>query len=86
MQRLSKITTVLLFVISASALAVPNSDIETLPSGVRVEHLVLGAGATPGPTSMVTVHYRGTLLNGTEFDSSFKRNQPATFGLNQVIT
>ena len=85
MQRLSKIISALLFVISASALAVPNSDIETLPSGVRVEHVVLGTGATPGPNSMVTVHYRGTLLNGTEFDSSFKRNQPATFGLHQVI-
>ncbi|WP_265943336.1 FKBP-type peptidyl-prolyl cis-trans isomerase [Dechloromonas sp. A34] len=69
--------------ISATAQAAPN--VETLPSGVRVEHVTPGTGASPSATSNVTVHYRGTLLNGTEFDSSFKRNQPATFGLNQVI-
>jgi FKBP-type peptidyl-prolyl cis-trans isomerase FkpA len=85
MQRLSKIVTAFLLVTCASAQAVTPSNIETLPSGVRVEHVVVGTGAIPGPTSMVTVHYRGTLLNGTEFDSSFKRNQPATFGLHQVI-
>lgn len=69
--------------VSATAQAAPN--VETLPSGVRIEHVTPGTGASPSPTSNVTVHYRGTLLNGTEFDSSFKRNQPATFGLNQVI-
>lgn len=68
---------------SVSAFAAPT--VETLPSGVQVEHLKVGTGATPGPTSMVTVHYRGTLRDGTEFDSSFKRNQPASFGLHQVI-
>lgn len=68
---------------SATAQAAPN--VETLPSGVRVEHVTPGTGASPSATSNVTVHYRGTLLNGTEFDSSYKRNQPATFGLNQVI-
>lgn len=69
--------------VAATAQAAPN--VETLPSGVRVEHVTLGTGASPSATSNVTVHYRGTLLNGPEFDSSFKRNQPATFGLNQVI-
>ncbi|HXE39504.1 MAG TPA: FKBP-type peptidyl-prolyl cis-trans isomerase [Azonexus sp.] len=69
--------------VSATAHAAPN--VETLPSGVRIEHVTLGNGASPSATSNVTVHYRGTLVNGTEFDSSFKRNQPATFGLNQVI-
>ena len=69
--------------VSATAQAAPN--VETLPSGVRIEHVTPGTGASPSATSNVTVHYRGTLLNGTEFDSSFKRNQPATFGLNQVI-
>jgi FKBP-type peptidyl-prolyl cis-trans isomerase FkpA len=69
--------------VSATAHAAPN--VETLPSGVRIEHVKPGTGASPSATSSVTVHYRGTLLNGTEFDSSFKRNQPATFGLNQVI-
>jgi len=85
MQHLSKVFAAVLFGIGASGQAATNSNVETLPSGVRVEHIVAGTGATPGPNSMVTVHYRGTLLNGTEFDSSFKRNQPATFGLHQVI-
>ncbi|WP_119155284.1 FKBP-type peptidyl-prolyl cis-trans isomerase [Caldimonas tepidiphila] len=58
---------------------------ETLPSGVVVEHLKTGQGASPSATDVVRVHYRGTLENGTEFDSSFKRNEPATFPLNRVI-
>ena len=44
-----------------------------------------GSGAKPAATDEVTVHYRGTLLNGTEFDSSYSRGQPASFALNQVI-
>lgn len=66
---------------SAAAAAAP----ETLPSGVVVEHLKQGEGASPSATDVVKVHYRGTLENGTEFDSSFKRNEPATFPLNRVI-
>lgn len=78
------------FVLSAAALAFVTAShaeptVETLPSGVKIEHTKLGNGAAPSATSQVTVHYRGTFLNGTEFDSSFKRNQPTTFGLNQVI-
>ncbi|MDY0037616.1 MAG: FKBP-type peptidyl-prolyl cis-trans isomerase [Zoogloea oleivorans] len=61
------------------------STTETLPSGVKVEHVKAGDGATPKATSVVTVHYSGTLLNGFEFDSSIKRGQPTSFGLNQVI-
>ena len=61
------------------------STTETLPSGVKVEHVKVGDGATPKATSVVTVHYSGTLLNGFEFDSSIKRGQPTSFGLNQVI-
>jgi len=72
-----------LFIVSSAAQAAPTT--ETLPSGVKVEHVKLGEGATPTATSQVTVHYRGTLTNGVEFDSSFKRGQPASFGLNQVI-
>lgn len=72
-----------ILVFSVSAGAAPT--VETLPSGVRVEHVTIGNGASPSATSNVTVHYRGTLLDGTEFDSSLKRNQPATFGLHQVI-
>lgn len=55
------------------------------PSGLQYSVITEGEGAKPAATDEVTVHYRGTLLNGTEFDSSYSRNQPATFGLNQVI-
>ena len=54
-------------------------------SGLQYEVLTAGDGAKPAATDTVTVHYRGTLLDGTEFDSSYSRNQEATFGLNQVI-
>lgn len=47
--------------------------------------LAEGDGASPSPTSVVSVHYRGTLSDGREFDSSYKRGQPASFELNQVI-
>ena len=58
---------------------------ETLPSGVKVTHTVDGTGANPKASDAVKVHYRGTLANGTEFDSSYKRGQPATFPLNRVV-
>lgn len=58
---------------------------ETLPSGVVVGQVVQGSGEAPTSTSTVKVHYRGTLANGTEFDSSYKRGEPITFKLNQVI-
>ena len=58
---------------------------QTLPSGVKVEHTTEGTGASPKATDSVQVHYRGTLADGKEFDSSFKRNAPATFPLNRVI-
>jgi FKBP-type peptidyl-prolyl cis-trans isomerase FklB len=57
-----------------------------LPSGLQYEVLQQGTGAMPGPTSRVTVHYEGKLTNGQVFDSSYKRGQPATFGVNQVIS
>jgi FKBP-type peptidyl-prolyl cis-trans isomerase len=44
-----------------------------------------GSGARPGPTDVVTVHYAGTLADGTEFDSSIKRGEPTSFPLNRVI-
>jgi FKBP-type peptidyl-prolyl cis-trans isomerase FklB len=57
----------------------------TLPSGLQYKVLKEGEGEPPGPAARVTVQYRGTLLDGTEFDSSYKRNQPATFKVNGVI-
>ena len=58
---------------------------ETLPSGVKVTHTVDGTGATPKASDTVKVHYKGTLADGKEFDSSFKRNAPATFPLSRVV-
>ena len=57
----------------------------TLPDGLQYKILKEGTGPKPAATDSVTVNYRGTLINGTEFDSSYKRNEPATFGVNQVI-
>jgi FKBP-type peptidyl-prolyl cis-trans isomerase FklB len=57
----------------------------TLPSGLQYKILTAGTGPKPTPTDSVVCNYRGTLINGTEFDSSLKRGQPATFGVTQVI-
>lgn len=57
----------------------------TLPSGLQYRIITNGTGPKPKATDTVTVHYRGTLIDGTEFDSSIKRGQPARFALNAVI-
>ena len=59
--------------------------VKTLPSGLQYKVLSEGAGKTPTKSDTVTVHYRGTLINGTEFDSSIARGQPATFKVDGVI-
>lgn len=59
--------------------------VTTLPSGVQYEILVEGDGAIPKATDRVTTHYHGTLLDGTVFDSSVERGQPATFQVRGVI-
>ncbi len=56
-----------------------------LPSGLQYKILSEGKGKSPGPADSVTVHYRGTLIDGTEFDSSYSRGKPATFQVNRVI-
>ena len=58
---------------------------ETLPTGVKVVHSVDGTGAQPKASDTVRVHYRGTLADGKEFDSSYKRGMPATFPLSRVV-
>jgi FKBP-type peptidyl-prolyl cis-trans isomerase FklB len=56
-----------------------------LPSGLQYKILTAGTGPKPSATDSVVCNYRGTLVNGTEFDSSYKHGQPATFGVGQVI-
>jgi len=59
--------------------------VQTLPSGLQYKVLKAGAGKKPTATDTVTVHYRGTLIDGKEFDSSYRRGKPATFPVNGVI-
>jgi FKBP-type peptidyl-prolyl cis-trans isomerase FklB len=59
--------------------------VKTLPSGLQYTVIKEGTGKQPSATDTVTVHYKGTLINGTEFDSSYKRGKPASFPLNGVI-
>lgn len=59
--------------------------VKTLPSGLQYKVITPGKGKKPQLTDMVTTNYRGTLIDGTEFDSSYKRGKPATFAVNQVI-
>ena len=59
--------------------------VKTTESGLQYKVLTEGSGKKPAASDSVRVHYRGTLLDGTEFDSSYKRGQPATFGVTQVI-
>ena len=76
------LTTVLLaMVVATSAQAAP----VTTPSGLVYESLKEGSGASPAPTAKVKVHYRGTLPNGKEFDSSYSRGAPSEFPLDRVI-
>lgn len=61
------------------------AGVKTTPSGLQYKSLKEGSGPQPQASDTVTVNYRGTLLDGTEFDSSYKRGEPATFPLNGVI-
>jgi FKBP-type peptidyl-prolyl cis-trans isomerase FklB len=59
--------------------------VKTTASGLQYKIVTVGTGKTPAPDDTVTVHYKGTLVDGTEFDSSYKRGEPATFPVNGVI-
>ncbi|MDO9481725.1 MAG: FKBP-type peptidyl-prolyl cis-trans isomerase [Hydrogenophaga sp.] len=77
-----------LFILTAAALLCTSAlaeEAKTLPSGVKVLITAAGTGAMPKASDTVQVHYRGTLANGTEFDSSIKRGKPASFPLSRVV-
>jgi FKBP-type peptidyl-prolyl cis-trans isomerase FkpA len=82
MRLLFRLIVLAAFSVSASALA---DKPEKLPSGVVVTHIKAGSGATPTARDTVRVHYRGTLPDGSEFDSSYKRKEPISFPLRGVI-
>jgi FKBP-type peptidyl-prolyl cis-trans isomerase FkpA len=81
MKKVSLLLSMVLLASSAYAAAAT----ETLPSGVTVTELKAGTGAQPTAADTVTVNYRGTLADGTEFDSSYKRGTPASFPLGRVV-
>lgn len=62
-----------------------NTGVKVLPDGLQYQVITTGSGQVPTPADTVTVHYQGTLLDGTEFDSSYKRGQPAQFPVTGVI-
>jgi len=71
---------------AATPASVPSGEMKTTASGLKYQVLKQGAGTvSPKATDTVKVHYHGTLLNGTVFDSSVQRGEPISFGLNQVI-
>jgi len=70
---------------AAAAPAAGGGGVVTTQSGLQYEILASGSGKSPSASDSVTVHYRGTLTDGTEFDSSHKRGQPAVFPVNRVI-
>lgn len=74
----------LLIAATSQATAAEPKEFKTA-SGIVITTLKDGTGASPKSTDTVKVHYRGTLTDGKEFDSSYKRGQPASFPLNQVI-
>ena len=59
--------------------------VTVLPSGLQYEVIAAGSGKKPSATDRVQCHYEGTLIDGTIFDSSIKRGEPAVFGVNQII-
>jgi len=75
----------LLAAATVASTAFAANTIETLPSGVKVEHLQEGTGPQPNASDVVRVNYRGTLTDGSEFDSSDKHGGPASFPLDRVI-
>jgi len=84
MQKISVASAALLLALSFQATAAEPKE-EMTASGIGITMLKEGNGASPKASDTVKVHYRGTLTDGKEFDSSYRRNEPATFPLNRVI-
>ena len=84
MNKLTASTAIALIAFSFQAAAAEPRE-EKTASGILITQLKEGTGASPKGTDTVKVHYRGTLVNGKEFDSSYGRGQPASFPLNRVI-
>ena len=84
MKALATLVAAILATTAISASAAESRETKTA-SGIVITSLKEGTGALPKSTDTVKVHYRGTLTNGKEFDSSYGRGQPATFPLNRVI-
>jgi len=84
MKRLTITTSIILIALSLQTSAAEPQETKTA-SGLVITMLKEGSGASPKSSDTVKVHYRGTLMDGKEFDSSYGRGQPATFPLNRVI-
>ncbi|MGH8829820.1 MAG: FKBP-type peptidyl-prolyl cis-trans isomerase [Polaromonas sp.] len=80
-----KCTLALLAIAALASNTFAAAPAETLPTGVKIVHGVDGTGPQPKAADTVKVHYRGTLADGKEFDSSYKRGTPATFPLSRVV-
>lgn len=85
MNRYRTTATIALAAVTTLALAAEPPKVTRTASGIEITTLKEGTGASPRAADTVRVHYRGTLMDGKEFDSSYKRGQPATFPLNRVI-
>lgn len=84
MKRIAATTVCILSALAANASAAQANE-ERTASGILITTITAGSGASPKAADTVKVHYRGTLTDGKEFDSSHKRGQPASFPLNRVI-
>ena len=84
MKKLAAATIALLIAVALPAVAAESKETKTF-SGIGVTMLKEGNGASPKGSDTVKVHYRGVLADGKEFDSSYRRGEPATFPLSRVI-
>lgn len=85
MKKMAVTTASILLITLAISVSAAGAKEEKTASGIVITTMKEGSGASPKPADVVKVHYRGTLTDGKEFDSSYKRGQPATFALNRVI-